>query len=730
MNGTIKEKATEALNGDMMRRLRFLSILDDLLSKGFTALILALLVVTIVLVAVAGFAYMALAPDEAMAPPEALWTAFSFATNPELPAYVDAAQTIPYALVTLFVVIAGLLVTSALVGIIATALQSYYEGLQRGYSPVVAEGHIAIVGFNDSVQILIEEFCESHDRDNPVQIVLMDDKLSREDMEQRIANMTGLSVQRLAKERGCKVLCRSGDLRDVDDLRRCAVDRAKSIIINDYDDSLILKTLLAVSSLLRADEVDEGIKHGLQPTIVCTFREDQFARAARHVGHEKSLRVLSVSDTLSNLVAKTCYQPGLSSVLSELYSYEGAEFYLVPGEPFVGEAFDDLTCRFEEAVPVGICRPDVTLDCGSEVILNVPSRPEDDCADVMTVRPNDEVVVLARTAAAATRLSHADAACPVDDLRLWHAKPDAERESKSILVLGYDETFDKTILNLASYYDEHAVEGAECSIKLLYRVKREPRVEKARQRFLSRENEKGLPVRQLSVSHGTSSKGESIPDIAIGSSVVSFQCSGTDVFDLPVLEQVFLAGERYDHVIVLSDLRMDREEADTEMLLTLLYLRAITENARKGLYGKGAIAPFRITSEIQNMENVNLAYNEDVSDYIISWKFIASLQVQIAENRHMYKILRDLLRPKGSEIQLEVVTRYVGRDALGADKPIDFDLLAQHLRQSRDVLGKRVLLGYVRGATGGHVLCPPRDAQGRRLVSLSEDDMLVVVKTS
>lgn len=705
------------------------NLADNMISRGFSSLILFLALATLAIVVASGFAYYILAPGSEMSLGESFWTAFSFTTNPELPAFSDASKTVTYAVITFVVVIAGLLVTSALVGIIATALSTYYENLQRGFSPVLSEGHISILGFNDNVQVFIEELCEAHDKDNPVEIMFMDDKLSREEMEIQLSSAAGISLKQLKKEHGCTVICRNGNMHDLDDLRRCAVDKSKAIIINDYADSAILKTLLAVTSLLRSNSIEDADS---APTIVCAFREEQFARAAFHAGHEKILRVLSLSDTLSNLIAKTCYQPGLSNILAELYSQEGSEFYVREAGPFIGRNFDDLTNEFETAIPIGICRPSDDQVCGYDIILNEPSEPSIPYDQTMRIKDGDFLIVLAKDPESSERLRRIGAADEIKDYPLRDTSED-QVEPKRILVLGYDETFDKTILNLARYYTEHwNGNDSNCHIKLLYRIKREQRVLQARKRFVEEYNNKNDQIiKYLDSAHGTDNNGNPLQDIEIGSTIVSFQCSHSNYLDLPVLEKVFLGGEQFDHVIVLSDLQLGHEEADTEMLLTLLYLKAIADNARKGLYGKNAIKPFYITSEIQNMENVNIAYNEYVSDYIISWKFIAALQVQISENRHIYKIMRDLLKSGGSEIQLEHIKKYLKMpDDPNERLEIDFDRLAQTLRDVPNFSKKRVLLGYLDVQTGKHVLCPDRNADGRRMVKLAKDDMLIVIKTT
>ncbi|MCL2757553.1 MAG: hypothetical protein FWD43_05695, partial [Coriobacteriia bacterium] len=405
--------------------------------------------------------------------------------------------------------------------------------------------------------------------------------------------------------------------------------------------------------------------------------------------------------------------------------------------------------------------------CGVEIIIN---RPNIDTASLtkamydaqMTVREGDKIIFLATDRNELAWAQSADIQVSDDyTCRKYFSK----REANRILVLGYDEAFDSTVVALEEHYSKTATgpDDINCSIKLVYRKKRENRVRSARLKFLDSEFIRGKHGVELEQSHGADSEMKRIKDIQIGTTQISFQCARQDYFDIHILESILFSGEQYDHIVVLSDLSAAKEDADTETLLTLLYLRAISENAKKGVYAGVELAPFNITSEIQNMENVNLAYNEYVSDYIISWKFIASLQVQIAVDKNLYKILRDILKSGHADVRLEPVTHFVKpgffdngdmsalKDDIGALAdapvagtpkavaatpaavaahdvcvPVDLDAIAYKMRTIDDISEKRLLLGYTHG-DDDYVLNPSRDENGRRVALLSQDDQLIVL---
>ncbi|MCQ2751744.1 MAG: hypothetical protein MJ189_01400, partial [Coriobacteriales bacterium] len=264
--------------------------IDDALSQGFISIIFMLLLASVVVIIIATLCYLVIDFTTDINIAKSLWTAFSFVLNPEPPRYDDLHETIPYLLVTVVVILLGLFLTSALIGIITTALTSRFESLKRGFSPVLEQNHIVIIGFQDNVATFLNEFTLAHEKGEEISILFIDRNLSRADMERTIATILGVSIRKTRKVGNCKVLCRSANTRDIDELQRCAVENSRAVIINEYEDELILKTLLAVTSLLRKTKPNASIDD--IPTIVCTFRENEFARAATHVGFEKNIRIL------------------------------------------------------------------------------------------------------------------------------------------------------------------------------------------------------------------------------------------------------------------------------------------------------------------------------------------------------------------------------------------------------------------------------------------------------
>lgn len=163
-----------------------------------------------------------------------------------------------------------------------------------------------------------------------------------------------------------------------------------------------------------------------------------------------------------------------------------------------------------------------------------------------------------------------------------------------------------------------------------------------------------------------------------GMTNASLTCRKGDTTDRALLDSLDLPG--FDHVIVLcySDSE-DPQRADARTLATLLHLRDIA--SRSG-------ARFSITSEMLDVRNRTLAEATKADDFIVSDRLVSLMMAQIAENKHLSSVFRDLLDEEGSEIYLRPVEDYVS-----LEQPVDFYTVVEAARRRSEVA-----LGYRRAA--------------------------------
>jgi ion channel POLLUX/CASTOR len=178
----------------------------------------------------------------------------------------------------------------------------------------------------------------------------------------------------------------------------------------------------------------------------------------------------------------------------------------------------------------------------------------------------------------------------------------------------------------------------------------------------------------------------------------------------PALERLLTDG--YDHVVVLaySD-DLDDQRADSLTLVTLLHLRTIAEEQGRS---------FSLVSEMLDVRNRDLVGSARGDDFIVSDRLISLILTQIAQNRDMLGVLRDLGDAAGAEIYLKPATEYVRPGAA-----VSFATVVEAARRrGESAIGYRVgaLVDDAQRAFG--VVVNPRKSA---MVSFSADDLVVVL---
>jgi voltage-gated potassium channel Kch len=272
-------------------------------------------------------------------------------------------------LTMLALTLGGLFIVSALIGVLASGIDSKLADLRRGRSIVLEEEHTVILGWSESIFTIISELTLANEsRKDPVIVILADrDKV---DMEEELK-------VKVPDRRGTKIICRSGSPMDLDDLRLSSHDTARSVILlapdSDDPDSEVIKTLLALTH-----NGTEG------PRIVAEIQDPTNLEAAALVGQGRTT-LLDIRETVAKLVVQTSRQSGAAAVYTELFDYEGDEFYFFEDHGLAGSTYAEALQGFEAASVVGIVDgavsklnppPDTVLTADQTLIVVV----EDDSA--------------------------------------------------------------------------------------------------------------------------------------------------------------------------------------------------------------------------------------------------------------------------------------------------------------------------------------------------------------
>ena len=332
---------------------------DQKMSNGSLSLIKLLAVVSVVIVIVIAFVIFAFGFNEEGGFLSAFWNSLATIINAWMPYYEDGGPG--YLILTAIASLVGLLVTSILIGIIASAIEEKVNDLKCSSSRILEEGHVVILGFYQGEYTLIRQLVLAAG-DEPSCIVVAGEA-DQEDMTQGIRD-------NVEAPKNVRVICRTVDLFDPVSLEKCAISECRSVVISPTDDFRTTKILLAVSAI-----IEEAEAENIRVSAIVSREEYRFPPSMAEKHH---VTMMESSEVLAKLIAHSCTQPGLSDTFREMFQFEGAELYAESIRGAEGLRFKDAVLRMDRGVPIGIIReqqtmlgpaPDTVLQADDKLIL-------------------------------------------------------------------------------------------------------------------------------------------------------------------------------------------------------------------------------------------------------------------------------------------------------------------------------------------------------------------------
>jgi voltage-gated potassium channel Kch len=313
----------------------------------------------------------------------------------------------PFLLVMTLVTLGGILIVSALIGVIATGLDAKLQELRKGRSFVIERGHTLILGWSDTIFTILSELAVANaSRKDAVVVVLAErDKVEMED-----------SIRSKLRHLGStRVVVRTGTPIDLDDLRIVNPHAARSVIVLGPDeedpDSYVLKTVLALTQ--SPDRRAEPYH------IVAEIHDPSNLEAARLVGGSEAI-FIDKRETISRLIVQASRQSGASVVYTELLDFEGDEVYFRQDPALTGKTFGEALFAYEDCTVIGV-------QANGSVQLNPPEST--------TIGPEDSVIAIAEDDA---RLNAAVPYSGAVDEDLIASVSADEEEPQRVLILGWN----------------------------------------------------------------------------------------------------------------------------------------------------------------------------------------------------------------------------------------------------------------------------------------------------
>lgn len=416
-----------------------------------------------------------------------------------------------YRVFMLCVTLIGIVVMSTLIGLISNGIMDKIDELRKGRSFVLEDNHVIILGWSSKIFTIIPEIVIANENQKYGSIVILADK-DKVDMEDEIRDKIG-------DTKNTKVICRTGNPIDVDDINITNLHDSKSIIIVDKDnensDSQIIKTIVAI--------VTNPKRRSKPYHITAEIESKKNYEVAKMVGKDEVELILS-DDFVSKIMVQTSRQPGLSVVYIELMDFGGDEIYFVEERSLVGKTFREVIFAFEDSAIMGIQYADNTVEINPpmETIMQKGDR-------VIGITEDDDTLV-----------ANAKSQIEIQEHRI-QSSPPTKFDKEKILIVGWNARARHIIRELDNYVAPGSI------VKVV-----------------SKFDDAKHVLRRVA---------DTLENISIEFEV-------TDTTDRDTLEEMNMP--QYDYIILLCYQEyFPIQEADAQTLITLLHLRSISDKTKR-----------------------------------------------------------------------------------------------------------------------------------------------------
>ena len=413
-----------------------------------------------------------------------------------------------FLLMMLIVTFGGVFVVSALIGIINNGLEDKMDELRKGRSQVLENDHTLILGWTPQIFTVISELVLANEsRKSGAVIVILADH-DKVEMEDEISN-------RIEDTKNTRIICRSGNPIDLNDLEIASPHTARSIIILSEGadpDTHVIKSVLAITNNPNRREAPYH--------IVTQIHDVKNMDVVKMLGTKDNVQPILTTDLIARVVAQTSRQSGLSIVYTELMNFGGDEIYFKQEPNLSGKTYGEALLAFETSTLMGIRKADGSIAMNPPMDTRIQSGDE-----IFAIAEDDDKIVLS----GASRVT-------IDESLIQQSGTESKPKPERGLILGWNRSGSTIIREL----DNYVAKGSELTVvSHIYDLEKQIRLDN-----------KKITNQKLKVMEG-------------------------DIRDRELLEKLEVT--EYDHVIVLAYSHLEVQEADAITLVTLLHLRDIAE---------------------------------------------------------------------------------------------------------------------------------------------------------
>lgn len=383
---------------------------------------------------------------------------------------------------------------------------------------------------------------------------------------------------------------------------------------------------------------------------------------------------------IARIIAQSCRQPGLSTILTTLLSFQNDEIYFKHENALVGKTFYDAIFSYKKCSVIGLMLSDGTVKIFPRSNTKIYSDDQ-----IILIAENYNKILLSsdyllRTNNRYPKRMLASSVAAINYNTPLLSKSTTRETTKKIernLLLGWNNK----AAFIAKEFDTYVAHGSELHIltnseKII--------------RFINEQLVNQLTVQKVFVHFGNS----------------------TDKFDLEKLN-VF----SFNYIILLANEESKQqdpiEEADGECLICLLHLQNIIDKSDNK-------KTFTILTEMYDIRNRQLANATCSDDFIVSPYLISKYISQLSENKNIKKVYDVLLTADGPDIYFCFASMFVPLDT-----PISYyQVLEKTLKHQCLAIGYR-LTKYSRDETRSYGISLNPNKQEE--IIFSDNDEIIIL---
>ena len=254
-------------------------------------------------------------------------------------------------LAIIIVILGMILFSGAIIATVTTALRTFIDKKSRAKGKIIVNNHYVILNWNSKVPEMIYNLMLKGFKKN---IVILSDR-NKEYIEAELKSL--FLTNEVHEKIKANLIIKEGDSLLRGNLEDISIEEASQIcvmaredMIDTDDDNIINSDLLNLKIVLKLGSFK--LKEDCQ--IVVETQSDETRAQIEGLSHKitslKKLNITAISfnKKIGQIIAQSLVMPHMSNLYSELFSFEGSEFYSIESK----EEIDEYMRNHNNTIPV------------------------------------------------------------------------------------------------------------------------------------------------------------------------------------------------------------------------------------------------------------------------------------------------------------------------------------------------------------------------------------------